>query len=79
MPRLSLKGKVRFMADKEEIRGYVPSELRRLLRAVVALKTDKDWNVSDALTEAVGDWLDKPENRELIKKHRLRDQNTERN
>lgn len=67
------------MAGKEEIRGYVPSELRRLLKAVVALKTDKDWNVSDALTEAVGDWLDKPENRELIKKHRLKDKNTEHN
>lgn len=59
------------MAEKEEIRGYVPSALRRLLRAVVALRTDRDWTVSDALTEAITDWLEKSENQEIIKKHRL--------
>lgn len=62
-----------FMADKkEEIRGYVPSELRRLLRAVVSLRMDKDWTLSDAITEAIADWLAKPENQEIIEKHRLR-------
>ena len=63
-----------FMADKkEEIRGYVPSELRRLLRAVVSLRMDRDWTISDAMTEAIADWLSKPENQEIIEKHRLKD------
>lgn len=62
------------MADKkEEIRGYVPSELRRLLRAVVLLRMDKDWTVSDALAEAITDWLEKPENQDIIERHRLKD------
>lgn len=60
------------MADKEEIRAYVPSELRRLLRSVLTLRIDRDWTISDALTEAIRDWLNKPENREVIEKHRLR-------
>ncbi|HYX16785.1 MAG TPA: hypothetical protein VE944_21035 [Nostoc sp.] len=60
------------MADKKELRGYVPNDINRLFRAVVALK---DTNLSDALTEAVEDWLKKPENQALIKKHNL--QNSE--
>ena len=63
-----------FMTDKkEEIRGYVPPELRRLLRAVISLRQDKDWTLSDALEEAIADWLDKPENQEIIQRHRLKD------
>ncbi|BAU08040.1 hypothetical protein [Fischerella sp. NIES-3754] len=58
------------MADKKELRGYVPNEINRLFRAVVVLK---DSNLSDALTEAVEDWLKKPENQALITKHNLKD------
>jgi hypothetical protein len=71
MARLSVNADYSYMADKEEVRGYVPSELRRLLKAVVALKIDKDWTVSDALEEAISDWLRKPENQAIIEKHRL--------
>lgn len=70
---MGLNTSSQFMADKkEEIRGYVPVDLRRLLRAVVSLRMDKDWTVSDALEEAIRDWLTKPENQQIIERHRLR-------
>ncbi|BBD65469.1 MULTISPECIES: hypothetical protein [Nostoc] len=56
------------MSEKKELRGYVSPELNRLFRAVVALK---DKNLSDTIAEALEDWLNKPENQELIKKHNL--------
>ena len=60
------------MADKKEFRGYVPSELNKLIRAVTALKNgDRDWSLSDVLTEALQEWLEKPENQALIDKHNL--------
>ena len=48
---------------KKELRGYVPPELEKTFRAVVVLR---DTNLSDSLTEAVEDWLKKPENLEVI-------------
>lgn len=60
------------MADKKEFRGYIPTELNKLVRAVAALKNgEKDWSLSDVLTEALEDWLSKPENQTLIEKHNL--------
>jgi hypothetical protein len=60
------------MADKKEFRGYVPSDLNKLVRAVAALKDDqKDWSLSDVLTEALEDWVNKPENKALINKYNL--------
>ncbi|MCC5617238.1 hypothetical protein LC605_19550 [Nostoc sp. CHAB 5836] len=56
------------MSEKKELRGYVSPELNRLFRAVVALK---DKNLSDTIAEALEEWLNKPENQELIKKHNL--------
>jgi hypothetical protein len=56
------------MSDKKELRGYVPGNISKLFRAVAVLK---DVNLSDALAEAVCDWLKKPENHEIIKKHNL--------
>lgn len=55
---------------KKELRGYVPPELEKTFRAVVVLR---DTNLSDSLTEAVEDWLKKPENQKVIKKHNLKD------
>ncbi|MBN4004833.1 hypothetical protein [Nostoc sp. LPT] len=55
------------MSEKKELRGYVSPELNRLFRAVVV----KDKNLSDRIAEALEDWLNKPENQELIKKHNL--------
>ncbi|MDZ7960962.1 MAG: hypothetical protein RMY34_24295 [Aulosira sp. DedQUE10] len=57
------------MSEKKELRGYISPELSRLFRAVVALK---DTNLSDAIAEAVNDWLNKPENEEIIKRHNLK-------
>lgn len=62
------------MADKKEFRGYIPADLNKVVRAVTALKNgNRDWSLSDVLTEALQDWLDKPENRTLIEKHNLAD------
>jgi glycosyltransferase involved in cell wall biosynthesis len=57
------------MSEKKELRGYVSADTNRLFRAVVALK---DTNLSDALAEAVEEWLNKPENREIIQRHNLK-------
>ena len=71
MTKLSQNARER-MADKKEFRGYVPSELNKLIRAVTALKNgDRDWSLSDVLTEALQEWLEKPENQALIDKHNL--------
>lgn len=60
------------MADKKEFRGYIPNDLNRLVRALSALKNgDKDWSLSDVLTEALQDWVNKPENQALIEKFNL--------
>ncbi|MBD2254933.1 hypothetical protein [Nostoc parmelioides] len=57
------------MSEKKELRGYLSPELNRLFRAVVALK---DKNLSDSIAEAIEDWLNKPENQEIIKRHNLK-------
>lgn len=60
------------MAGKKEFRGYIPTDLNRLVRALSALKNgEKDWSLSDVLTEALQDWVDKPENQALIQKFNL--------
>ena len=60
------------MAAKKEFRGYIPPELNKLIRAVTALKNgERDWSLSDVLTEALEDWLQKPENQALIERHNL--------
>ena len=60
------------MAAKKEFRGYIPPELNKLIRAVTALKNgERDWSLSDVLTEALEDWIRKPENQALIEKHNL--------
>lgn len=60
-----------FTVVKKLIRGYISENLSWLVRAVIGLRMDKDWTVSDVLEEAITDWLAKPENREIIVKHRL--------
>jgi len=55
-----------------EIRVSVTSDLKRLVKALAGLKnTGRDWTMSDCVNEAIEDWLQKPENQELIKKHSL--------
>jgi hypothetical protein len=56
-------------SEKVMFRGQVSSEVNRLVRTLAALK---EANISDVLSEALEDWLAKPENQELIKKHNLR-------
>ena len=58
--------------SKKELRVYVPDELDRLVRALSAIKNgDRDWTLSDIATEALQDWVSKPENQALIDRHRL--------
>lgn len=62
------------MAGKKEFRRYVPDDLNRLVRALSALKNGgRDWSLSDVLTEALQDWVSKPENQALVEKHNLED------
>jgi hypothetical protein len=53
-------------------RAYVPPRIDFLVRAIALTKNGgKDWNLSDVLTEALEDWLNKAENRTLIERHNL--------
>ena len=53
------------MADKRDFRGQIPSDLNRLIKAVAALR---DKTLSEVLDEALEDWLQRPENQEVIKR-----------
>ncbi len=60
------------VAKPSEIRAYVRPELKRLVKAIAGLKnTGRDWTISDCVNEALEDWLKKPENQDLIKRHNL--------
>lgn len=55
-----------------QFRAQVPRDVDFLVRALVPLKnTGKDWTLSDVATEALADWLRKPENKQLIEEHNL--------
>ncbi len=49
-------------------RGQVTTDLDHLVRAVVALRR---LSLADITEEALGDWLKRPENQEVIKRHNL--------
>ncbi len=58
--------------NTEELRAYPPKVLKQLVKAIAGLKNGgQDWTISDITTEALVDWLHKPENLELIKHHNL--------
>ena len=58
--------------NTEELRAYLPKVLKQLVKAIAGLKNGgQDWTLSDITTEALVDWLHKPENLELIKHHNL--------
>lgn len=55
-----------------QFRAQVPRDVDFLIRAITPLKNSgKDWSLSDVTTEALQDWLRKPENRRLIRTHNL--------
>lgn len=60
---------------KTEMRAYVPISIDQLFRAVIEKKNDEDqlrrWTLSDGVTEALVDWLNKPENQAVIQRHQL--------
>lgn len=57
-----------------EIRVSMTFELKRLIKALAGLRnTGRDWTMGECVTEAIEDWIQKPENQELIKKHSLPD------
>jgi D-alanyl-D-alanine dipeptidase len=59
-------------AKNVQFRGQVPPDVDFLIRAIAPLKNSgKDWSVSDVLTEALVDWLRKPENQALVERHNL--------
>lgn len=58
--------------NTEEIRAYVAPALKRKIKAISGLKNGgKDWTISDIVSEALEDWIQKPENQELVKRHQL--------
>lgn len=62
------------MAKKKEFRGYITQDLDKLVRALAAIKNgDRDWSISDVLQDALENWVNLPENQELIQKHNLND------
>ena len=55
-----------------QFRAQLPRDLDFLIRAIAPLKNSgKDWTISDVVIDALRDWFLKPENRELIERHRL--------
>ena len=57
-----------------EIRASMTPELKRLMKALAGLRnTGREWTMSECVSEAIYDWIKKPENQELIKKHHLLD------
>ena len=58
--------------NTDEIRAYVSLDLKRRIKAIVGLKNSgRDWTMSDIVAEALEDWLQKPENLALTKRHKL--------
>ncbi len=56
------------MVKKATFRGQVNVDLDHLVRAVVALRR---LSLADITEEALQDWLKRPENQEIIDKHKL--------
>lgn len=55
-----------------QFRAQVPRDIDFLIRAITPLKNSgRDWSISDVATEALQDWLQKPENRRLVEEHNL--------
>lgn len=55
-----------------QFRGQIPPHIDFVVRAIAPLKNSgRDWNLSDVATEALVDWLKKPENKALIEKHKI--------
>lgn len=54
--------------DRDMFRAYAPKELVRLVRIVAALK---EIDLGDVLTEALNDWLERPENKKIAERHNL--------
>jgi hypothetical protein len=55
-----------------QFRAQVPQDIDFLIRAIAPFKdSGKDWSLSDIVVEALLEWLQKPENRELIESHNI--------
>lgn len=55
-----------------QFRAQVPRDIDFLIRAITPLKNSgQDWSISDVTTEALIEWLKKPENRRLVEEHNL--------
>lgn len=55
-----------------QFRAQVPQDVDFLIRAVAPFKNaGRDWTLSDIVVEALSEWLQKPENRELVESHNI--------
>lgn len=61
-------------SKENELRAYVSRNLKSMIKAITGLKNGgRDWTISDITTEALAEWLHKPENLEIIERHNLKD------
>lgn len=59
-------------AKTVQFRAQLPLDIDFLVRAILPFKNSgKDWSLSDIAVEALTEWLQKPENRELVESHNL--------
>jgi hypothetical protein len=55
------------------LRAQVPPDIGYLVRAIASLRDpEKDLTISDVVTEALQEFIDKPEIQKLIDQHNLR-------
>jgi hypothetical protein len=67
-----MKNSDQLMAKQVQFRAQVPPYVDFVVRAIAPLKNSgQDWSLGDIAHEALTDWLKKPENQALIKKHNL--------
>lgn len=60
------------MPKSTRTRIEIPQNIDSLVKLLAELKNSgKDWTLKDVAEEAMTDWLCKPENIALIKKHKL--------
>lgn len=74
MTELHSRSPVSAMAKVKTVqfRAQVPQDIDFLIRAIAPFKNaGKDWTLSDIVVEALSEWLQKPENRELVESHNI--------
>ncbi|NJO47590.1 MAG: hypothetical protein HC835_19395 [Oscillatoriales cyanobacterium RM2_1_1] len=55
-----------------QFRAQISQDIDFIVRAIIPFKdAGRDWSISDVAVEALIEWLQKPENRELVEVHNI--------